>query len=301
MGESSSSSLIQCELLLKEHHPSLEVSLETIEVSANRLDWVIVVRRRVKFYSKAVGPLDDMKIVIFNNLHFTVYVFCDIFAEGDLETPQDVERLTFLVRLSDLSWIVCHGVDNYSSYNVYGIKDAVNVTIPPDTVRHKSCEKFFQCGKAHKSDMCQYCLSLKYYLTRKKNTLSSDDARLRRQSIHSTVPMDYLSPASRSKRIDNMRTEIEILRQKVRPHNQTTSMDLEDEQNEEMIRLVQYISDSDVGLSEQEKIYQEADEAGDGKGIVLKNTWENDVAMFYSDQHQNSMLNCYCNGFKLVL
>ena len=113
--------------------------------------------------------------------------------------------------------------------------------------------------------------------------------------------MDYLSPASRSKRIDNMRTEIEILRQKVRPHNQTTSMDLEDEQNEEMIQLVQYISDSDVGLSELENIYQEADEAGDGKGIVLKNTWENDVAMFYSDQHQNSMLNCYCNGFKLVL
>ena len=77
-------------------------------------------------------------------------------------------------------------------------------------------------------------------------------------------------------------------------------MDLEDEQSEEMIRLVQYISDSDVGLSELEKIYQEADEAGDGKGIVLKNTWENDVAMFYSDQHQNSMLNCYCTGFKLV-
>ena len=201
MGESSSSSLSQCKLLLKEHHPSLEVSLDTIEVSANRLD-----------YSKAVGPLDDIKIVIFNSLHFTVYVFCDIFAEGDLETPQDVERLTFLVQLSE---IVCHGVDNYSSYNVYGIKDAVNVTIPPDTVWHKSCEKFFQCGKAHKPDMCQNCLSLKYYLTRKKNTLSSDDARLRRQSVHSTVPMDYLSPASRSKRIENMRTEIEILRQKV--------------------------------------------------------------------------------------
>ena len=122
--------------------------------------------------------------------------------------------------------------------------------------------------------MCQYCLSLKYYLTHKKNTLSSDDARLRRQSIHSTVPMDYLSPASRTKSIDNMRTEIEILMQKVRPHNQTTSMDLEDEQSEEMIPLVQYISDSDDGLPELEKIYQEADEAGDGKGIVLKNTWE---------------------------
>ena len=107
MGESSSSSLRQCELL-EEHHPSLEVSLDTIEVSANRLDWVIIVRR-VKFYSKTVGPLDDMKIVIFNNLHFTVYVFCDIFAEGDLETPQDVERLTFLVRLAGFSateWII---------------------------------------------------------------------------------------------------------------------------------------------------------------------------------------------------
>ena len=70
MGESSSSGLIQCELLLKEHHPSLEVSLDTIEVSANCLDWVITVRRRVKFYSKAVGPLNDMKIVIFNNYHY---------------------------------------------------------------------------------------------------------------------------------------------------------------------------------------------------------------------------------------
>ena len=139
----------------------------------------------------SISKCTSNSITFFSN-YLATNVFCDIFAKGDLETPQDVGRLTFLARLSDLSWIVCRGVDNYSSYNVYGIKDAINVTIPPDTVRHKSCEKFFQCGKAHKPNLCQYCLSLKYYLTCKKITLSSDDAHLRCQSIHSTCSSNGL-------------------------------------------------------------------------------------------------------------
>ena len=53
----ASSGFRQCKVLLREHHPSLEVSLDTIKVSTNRLDWVHAVGKKVKFYSKAVGPV----------------------------------------------------------------------------------------------------------------------------------------------------------------------------------------------------------------------------------------------------
>lgn len=125
----------------------------------------------------------------------------------------------------------------------------MTITLPPDSVRHKSCEQFFR--PAQKSDVCHPCLSLKYNLTHKSSNVLSPEDHLRCQSIHSTVPIDYLSPDNRSKRIRNMRNEMEILRQKLRPCNKSTTMDLEDKQNEEMAQFVQSISDSDNGLSEQ--------------------------------------------------
>lgn len=49
----------------------------------------------------------------------------------------------------------------------------------------------------------------------------------------------------------------------------------------------------------QNKVYQEADEAGSGKGIVLKSIWESDVEVFYSDQKKNSKLELLFVMFEL--
>lgn len=86
-----------------------------------------------------------------------------------------------------------------------------------------------------------------------------------------------------------MRGEIECLRQRVRRSINTTSINLQDEQNEEMIKLVKCVSDSDVSLSELERIYEDAEVLGEGRGVALKETWESDVECFFSDQRRNGM------------
>ena len=193
--------------------------------------------------------------------------------------------------MNNSSWYVCHGVDKSSSSNIHNAKDAVTVSLPHDVVRHKSCGRFFEAIGTQKSQVCQSCLSLKYYLaSRKRNfdSLTSAD-RLRRQAVNSTVSFDSLSPASKTQRLKNMRSAIITLRHKLRSgdHN---SMELRDEQNDEMVQLVQSITNSDDGVTQLDKIYQETDICGQGRGTVLKSIWDNDAEMFFGDQKNNSKL-----------
>ena len=289
LGEASSFSIFNCQSLLIEMCPTLEVTLDTIEPSPNRLDQVLTVSRKLKGYSKATGPLDTVRIVIDSKLHYNVYIFCDLIDGGIITNAQDVEKLPLLGKMIDSSWVVCHGIENYSSYKLFSVKDVVPVPVPPDTIRHALCQRIFQPNKLQKSRTCPQCLSMKYYLSSRKRNLDclSSEDRLRRQSVHSTVSFDYLSPDSRSKRLHNMRSEIEVLRQKVRRNDQESSMELRDEQNEEMAEPVLYISESDIGLSQLDSIYQEADAAGEGKGMALKKIWDDDVEMFFTDQRKN--------------
>lgn len=192
-GESSSSNIFVCHGIVKELYPLLEVSIDTIEsemAPGTRSEQVLSISRKVKGYHEVTGPFETVRIVIDGKLHYTVYIFCEKFAEGNLSTAHDVEQLDFFKKMEDPSWIVCHGVSGYSSYKSYTVKNAVTMTIPQDCVRHKSCDRIFQLAGQQKSLVCRSCLSLKHYLTtrkRKYDALSSDD-RLRRQSSSSTVP-----------------------------------------------------------------------------------------------------------------
>ena len=67
-----------------------------ILLSPNRLDQVLTISRKITSYSEAAGPLETVRIVINSKLHYTVYTFCEIFAEGNLSTPQDTSSFLFL-------------------------------------------------------------------------------------------------------------------------------------------------------------------------------------------------------------
>ena len=99
--------------------------------------------------------------------------------------------------------------------------------------------------------MCHSCQSLKYYLTSRKrryDALSEEDLS-QRQSSSSTVPIDYLSPVSRTKHVHNMRRTISQLQRKLHSINQVT-VELRDEQNDEMMQLVKGITESENGQTE---------------------------------------------------
>lgn len=122
----------------------------------------MVVCRRIKRYSESTGPFESFKFVIGDDLHYTVYILIEIFAQGQVLAPDDVLSLENFQRLvKESQWFICHGVANASLYQRCSSKDAIHMHLPPDSVRHKDCERLFH-PTSTKSSMCQPCVSLQY-------------------------------------------------------------------------------------------------------------------------------------------
>ena len=84
--------------------------------------------------------------------------------------------------------------------------------------------------------------------------------------------------------IANLRSQAKCSAEKI----ERTSMN--DKQNDEIAELVKSIDSSDHGQHALQLIFQEADKAGEGKGDILRDIWEQDVSdmkQFYQDQEKN--------------
>ena len=157
-----------------------------------------------------------MKVVIDSNLCYSVYIFCEVFIQDQLLAPHQIFSLPVLQQMkNETEWAVCHGVSNYSSYNQYCIKNAVDMVLPHDSVRHVNCSRFFKLT-SNKSLVCHLCQSLKYYVTSWKRTYDalSEEEHSQCRSSSSTLPIDYLSPVSRTKHVHNMKSTISQLQHK---------------------------------------------------------------------------------------
>ena len=286
--EAASSPLTEVEGLLRKSHPSLEVAVTSVECSNNHLKELLIASKNPKIHRKDSGPLDSMRFIIDCELNYSVYVLYELYAEGKLSSSLEIETLDVLDQMSNEQLSVCQGVCDYSLYNVV-CKDIVPLSLPHDSVRHSNCSRIFSVLNRKSDSICNSCLSLKFYLTRRKTTLSlmTTPDRKRRQDVSSTVPFDFLSPFSKTQRLKNMRRKIYSLHRKLSSGN-CSSIELEDEQNVEMTKLVKGIFESDVGVEALEKIYEEADSTFDGRGEELRSVWSEDVEMFYCDQKQNS-------------
>ena len=166
---------------------------------------------------------------------------------------------------------------------------------PPDTARDCECSIWYVKRPTRRSQLCEKCTSLKWHLSARKrehDRLTPEQRKLRQQAS-STVPFDHLSPASKKARLSNMRTAITKLRTSGQRSVEKLELErvcMSDKQNDELCELVKAISSSDQGRQALQTIYHEADEAGSGKGDLLKDIWERDVADmegFYQDQQRN--------------
>ena len=212
----------------------------------------------------------------------------DILLKGTVSAAEEFLLLPILEKIvNDSEWSVCNGVSNCSYYCHYKIHDSVPMFFPTNSVRDKDCPKLFKPA-SNRSQSCHLCLSLQYYLSSRKQhyDLLSDKDRLKRQSASSTLPIDYLSPSSKYKRIDNMKIKIKALSQKIR-FLKEHALNISDEQSDELTHLVKAISESEVGNLELKKIYDEANAIADGGGEMLKSIWDGDTEIFYNDQQKN--------------
>jgi hypothetical protein len=62
--------------LIKELYVSLSVELVAMETAPNQLNEVLVVCRKIRSYSESSGPFEPIKLVIVDDLSYTVYVLC---------------------------------------------------------------------------------------------------------------------------------------------------------------------------------------------------------------------------------
>ena len=278
---------------VKEIFGSLDVHLTTSEISYNQVREHIVVCRKIKAYDENTGPTDTIRLVIDDNLQYVVYVYSQVFMRDNLSVPDDIKEVSILKQMADPDWLVCPGVCNYSTYQTsigYDVKGVVSVLLPLDTARHEDCRKFFQRQKGQKSRLCQSCMSLKDYLaSRKRNhdSLTKDD-KSRHQEATSKVSFDYLSPASKKKRLVKMRSEISSLQENAkRSVEKMVYLELNRDNDDEVSKLIRSIVSSEAGQAEIDRILSEAEDTGKGRGLLLKSIWESDVSKFNTDQATN--------------
>ena len=130
---------------LEEKCPNLDIRLETIEVSPNQLKQVLVITRVVKSYTELTGPFDPIKIIVLDDLTYTVYLMFEVLLKGTVSAAEEFLLLPILEKIvNDSQWSVCNGVSNCSYYCHYKIHDSVPMFFPTNSVRHKDCPKLFK-------------------------------------------------------------------------------------------------------------------------------------------------------------
>ncbi len=81
--EAAPSPLNKIEDILSKNHPSLQVTVTSVECSTNHVKDVLVALKRPQIFRKDSGPLDSMRFVIDCELNYSVYVLYELYAEGN--------------------------------------------------------------------------------------------------------------------------------------------------------------------------------------------------------------------------
>ena len=57
----------------------------------------LIVTREIKDYTKDMGPVDAIKLVIKNKMIYYCYIYHEMFEEGSLTQPHDICTLSFAI------------------------------------------------------------------------------------------------------------------------------------------------------------------------------------------------------------
>ena len=125
-------------------------------------------------------------------------------------------------------------------------------------------------------------------MKRDVNQLSKTRKREERQQTSSKYPFKLLSPTSQRQRMANLRKENKKLKRQVKLHRKRTRVNVSNEQNSELIKLIQEIENSEAGIKELESVVQDANNENQGQGDILKEVWLKDSKeAFFRDQRKN--------------
>jgi len=199
------------------------------------------------------------------------------------------------------SYKFCPGIDwkmyqeNYYEVIRYHLKSVRYTTFPIQRVDSVSCPLWFkQPAKARASEkyateaMCSACKRLLSYLNRQlqRTTAESPSRKVKRQAPSSKAKLSNMSPASQLKRKQNVTSERNNDRKKLRKY-ENTEVTLADEQHDDMCNIVNAIEE--VSKEDLEKVFAEGDMHGVGDKV--REIWLTDrrqqLEQFHEDQARN--------------
>ena len=199
------------------------------------------------------GIVSRTRIVVSEDGTFTFQVLLCCKENGKLTTVD--EFLNLCERITSNEYKFCPGIDpdvymsKYFSKIRYHIKNVRHSDAPFKRVDSVNCllwhklAKNLMFDKQLESVPCRYCKILTNNLNQRLKTAVTSPMRRKRQRPTSHCPLKFMSPSSQKKRKENTQRDRSKLLQKY-AH---TEVSLDDEQHEEISRLVNAIDEQEGG------------------------------------------------------
>lgn len=269
----------------------------------NKLADYLVASRRTMIDDERIGPHDGVRLIVYDDGRYKFLVYEHLLKEGTIQPMVQIEVTSLLAQMNDSRWTMCPGITEYSQYKCAIGYDIHRVKIccwPPDRARDCECAIWYRKEGSRQSDLCEKCVRLKWQLVarRKSHGNLSPTEKLKRQSASSKYPFEYLSPRSKKIKLGHLRQSIADIRQRASEKvNLVDRHSLPTEQSDEICEMVSTIQQNEEGQHQLQQIFTEADQSGEGRGELLKEIWDRDVAdmeQFFQDQKSNGICNKKC-------
>ena len=229
-----------------------EIRLEV--VGSSRKPSLVAVKKEKAALSDDV-PFDDVRLVVNASGGYQLFVYhFDLVRSGTIEINQP-EQLRHLVN-EVVENCPCVGVDCEIVDEVgYMSAELKERSLPWRRVFSRICTRLVKIDDTPVANgvecqrKCRSCHRIQVRLTERLNhreALSPEDVK-KRQSSSSKVPISYLSPNSRSKRLKNVRESRKNLSIMVRKYRRKCSVVLPGSQNAELEMLVTRVSSTPKG------------------------------------------------------
>ena len=269
-----------------------EIRLEV--VGSSRKPSLVAVKKEKAALSDDV-PFDDVRLVVNASGGYQLFVYhFDLVRSGTIEINQP-EQFRHLVN-KVVENCPCVGVDCEIVDEVgYMSAELKERSLPWRRVFSRICTRLVKIDDTPVANgvecqrKCRSCHRVQVRLTERLNhreALSPEDVK-KRQSSSSKVPISYLSPNSRSKRLKNVRESRKNLSIMVRKYRRKCSVVLPGSQNAELEMLVARVSSTPKGREEFEKCVTDAESFKQGTGALLREIWHRDRDDFLKDQGKN--------------
>jgi len=271
---------------------------------------VYVVTQRELFNHPSFGYTSRTSIAL-KGSEYVINALSFHVESGTIANDGDVHELCH--RFSNqLSYKFCSGIDwnvYEEKYQVirYHLKSVRYSTSPFQRVDSVNCPLWFkQSVKARASEkyaskaMCSVCKRLKTHLDwQLKRTLSESPSRkVKRQAPSSKAKLSSMSPASQNKRKQNVTSERNSDKKKLRKY-ENTEVSLDDDQHDDLCEIVKKIEE--VSKDDLEKAFCEGDIHGVGDKV--REIWVTDrrhqLQQFREDQMRIGM--CYSSLLNLII